>query len=123
MFKFAVQSNLVPGETLREKVELLAQWGYDGVEVSGADVLERPDELRQIAKDGPVQMTSACGGYQGWLVDPNPRARNLAIGQIQRILGEGAALGIPGLVVPAAYGIGARAGRRSERVGRCGWNR
>lgn len=107
---FAVQTTIVPGETLREKFDQLARWGYDGVEVSGADLLERPDELRRVMADTGLRVTSACGGYHGWLVDRNPRARALAIAEIQRILAVGAELGIPGLVVPAAYGIGARAG-------------
>ena len=107
---FAVQTTIVPGATLRAKFDQLACWGYDGVEVSGADLLERPDELRRVMADTGLRVTSACGGYHGWLVDRNPRARALAIAEIQRILAVGAALGIPGLVVPAAYGIGARAG-------------
>lgn len=107
---FAVQTTIVPGETLREKFDQLARWGYDGIEVSGAYLLERPDELRRVMADSGLRVTSACGGYHGWLVDRNPRARALAIAEIQRILAVGAEMGIPGLVVPAAYGIGARAG-------------
>lgn len=107
---FAVQTTIVPGETLGARFDQVARWGYDGIEVSGADLLERPDEVRRVMADTGLKVTSACGGYHGWLVDRNPRARSLAIAEIQRILAVGAELGIPGLVVPAAYGIGARAG-------------
>ncbi len=107
---FAVQTTIVPGDSLREKFDQLVRWGYDGVEVSGADLLERADEVRRARDDTGLRVTSACGGYQGWLVERNPRARALAIAQIQRILAVGAEMDIPGLVVPAAYGIGARAG-------------
>ena len=107
---FAVQTTIAQGDSLGEKFEQLVRWGYDGVEVSGADLLERADEVRRASDDTGLRVTSACGGYQGWLVERNPRARALAIAQIQRILAVGAEMGIPGLVVPAAYGIGARAG-------------
>lgn len=107
---FAVQTTIVPGDSLGQKFDQLARWGYDGIEVSGADLLERAGEVRRLITDTGLPVTSACGGYFGWLVDRNPRARGLAIAQIQRILATGAELGIPGLVVPAAYGIGARAG-------------
>ncbi|MFN8498838.1 MAG: TIM barrel protein [Anaerolineae bacterium] len=107
---FAVQTTIVPGDTLHEKFDQLVRWGYDGVEVSGADLLERPDDVRRASEATGLRVTSVCGGYQGWLVERNPRARALAIGQIQRILAVGAEMGIAGLVVPAAYGIGARAG-------------
>ena len=108
MWTFAIQSNLAPGETFAEKVERLAGWGFDGVEVSGADLLQHGEALRQAVAGSPVRVTSACAGFDGWLVDPNPRARNLAIAQIKEMLAVGAELGTAGLVSPAAYGISAR---------------
>jgi len=108
MFYFAIQSGLVPGDTFRQKFEFLAQWGYDGIEVSGVDLLARAGELRQATAESPVKVSSACGGYEGWLADPNPRARILAIAQIKEMLAAGAELGTAGLVAPAAYGIGVR---------------
>jgi sugar phosphate isomerase/epimerase len=108
MLQFAVQAGLVPGQSFHERFDLLARWGYDGIEVSGADLLRHAAELRQASQEFPVKVCSACGGYQGWLVDPNPRARHTAISEIKAILAAGAELGIAGLVVPAAYGIGSR---------------
>lgn len=108
MWRFAVQANLIPGETFREKFEWLAQWGYGGIEVSGAGLLERAEELRGLAAEYPVEITSACAGFDGWLVDRNPRARNLAIAQIKEMLAIGAELGTAGLISPAAYGIDSR---------------
>lgn len=108
MWRFAVQANLVPGTSFRERFERLARWGYDGIEVSGADLLHHADELRQAMQAFPVTVTSACAGFEGWLVDRNPRARNLAIAQIKAILAAGAELDIAGLVSPAAYGIDSR---------------
>lgn len=108
MMRFAVQANLVPGRTFLEKFDLLAQWGYDGIEVSGADLLHHLDELRGAMAVHPILVTSACAGFDGWLVDRNPRARNLAIAQIKEMLAAGAELGTAGLVSPAAYGINSR---------------
>ena len=108
MWPIALQANLVPGDSLREKFARLAEWGYDGIEVSGADLLERADELDRAQAEFPVRVTSACAGFDGWLVDRNPRARRLAIAQIKAMLAVGADLGIAGLVSPAAYGIDAR---------------
>lgn len=108
MWQFAVQANLVPGQTFGEKFERLARWGYDGIEVSGADLLHHAAELRRAVADSPIRITSACAGFEGWLVDRNPRARNLAIAQIQEMLAVAADLGTAGLVSPAAYGINSR---------------
>ncbi|MCW5853532.1 MAG: sugar phosphate isomerase/epimerase [Anaerolineae bacterium] len=109
MWRFAVQAGLIPGRDFHEKCDRLAAWGYDGVEVSGSDVVEQADEVRAAAQAAGIQVTSTCGGYHGWLVDPNPRSRALAVGEIQRILEAGARVGAAGLVAPAAYGISARA--------------
>lgn len=109
MWRYAVQAGLVPGRDLYEKCDHLARWGYAGIEVSGVDVLDHAAELRAAATASGIAVTSTCGGYTGWLVDPNPRSRNLAIGSIQRILTAGAEVGAAGLIAPAAYGISARA--------------
>ncbi|HSH79812.1 MAG TPA: sugar phosphate isomerase/epimerase family protein [Herpetosiphonaceae bacterium] len=106
--KFALQAGLVPGKTFLEKFELLARWGYDGVEVSGSDLVGRAAELREAMEAYPVRVTSACGGYTGWLVDPNPRARSLAISEISAIVEAAPGAGAVGLVTPAAFGIGTR---------------
>ncbi|HBY98294.1 MAG: sugar phosphate isomerase/epimerase [Ardenticatenaceae bacterium] len=108
MWRFAVQASLVPGTSFREQFELLARWGYDGIEVSGADLLHHTGELRQAMQESPVTVTSACAGFEGWLVDRNPRARNLAIAQIKAMLAAGAELATAGLISPAAYGIDSR---------------
>ncbi|MCB0192142.1 MAG: sugar phosphate isomerase/epimerase [Anaerolineae bacterium] len=108
MWPFAVQASLVPGQTFLEKFKLLAAWGYDGIEISGADLLQHADALQKAAATYPVRLTSACAGFEGWLVDRNPRARRLAIEQIKAMLAVGADLGIAGLISPAAYGINAR---------------
>lgn len=108
MWPLAVQADLVPGASFADKLGLLERLGYEGIEVSGRDLLERFDELERASAESPVRVTSACAGFDGWLVDRNPRARNLAIAQIGDMLAAGAALGTAGLVSPAAYGIDAR---------------
>jgi sugar phosphate isomerase/epimerase len=108
VWRFAVQAGLVPGDSFHEKFDRLARWGYDGIEVSGSDLLRHASELRRALEVYPVQVTSACAGFQGWLVDRNPRSRTLAIAEIKEILAAGAELGIAGLISPAAYGIASR---------------
>lgn len=108
MWTLAVQANLVPGASMQEKCDRLEQLGYGGIEVSGADLLRRAEELETATMSSPVRLTSACAGFEGWLVDRNPRARNLAVAEICEMLAVGAELGTAGLVSPAAYGIDSR---------------
>ena len=108
MLKFALQSGMVPGSSFAEKFDALARWGYDGVEVSGTDLRERRAELDAAVKQSGVPVVSIIGGYNGWLVDPNPRARALAIADICALLPLCAEIGAAGLIAPAAFGVSSR---------------
>jgi sugar phosphate isomerase/epimerase len=108
VWQYAVQAGLVPGDSFYDKFDRLARWGYDGIEVAGSDLLQHASELLKAMEAYPVRVTSACAGFQGWLVDRNPRARTLAIAEIKEMLAIGAELGIAGLISPAAYGIASR---------------
>lgn len=108
MWPLAVQASSIPGDGFPAKFAFLEQLGFEGIEVSGRDLLEHADALRRASASSPVRIVSACAGFDGWLVDRNPRARNLAIAQIVEMLAIGADLGTAGLVSPAAYGIDAR---------------
>jgi sugar phosphate isomerase/epimerase len=108
MLKFALQAGITPGSTLAEKLGVLARWGYDGVEVSGSDLRDRRSELLAAVKQSGVPIVSVIGGYTGWLVDPNPRTRALAIAEICALLPLCAEVGAAGLISPAAFGVSTR---------------
>lgn len=108
MLKFALQSGMVPGSSFYEKFDALARWGYDGVEVSGTDLRERRAELDGASKQSGIPVLSIIGGYTGWLVDPNPRARALAVAEISALLPLCAEIGAAGLIAPAAFGVSSR---------------
>lgn len=108
MLRFSIQSSKVPGERLAKKFELLAHWGYDGIEISGEELLAQTDELRRLTREYPVRISTALGGHEGWLVDPNPRARHVAIAQIKKLLAALVEFDASGLIEPAAYGINTR---------------
>jgi sugar phosphate isomerase/epimerase len=108
MLRFALQAGMTPGSTFAEKFANLHRWGYDGVEVGGGDLRDRRDELLRATTSSGVPIVSVIGGYTGWLVDPNPRARALAIAQISALLPLCAEVGAAGLVAPAAFGVSTR---------------
>src|SRR5688572_1309913 len=108
MLKFALQAGITPGDTLADKLDLLARWGYDAVEVGGADLRERGAELRQAIQTSGIEVCSVIGGHAGWLVDPNPRTRATAVAGIKALLPMCAEVGAVGLIAPAAFGISNR---------------
>jgi sugar phosphate isomerase/epimerase len=62
MLRFALQAGITPGDSLVEKFEHLARWGYDGVEIGGWDQTRCLPEVRSAVQQSGVPVVSAIGG-------------------------------------------------------------
>jgi sugar phosphate isomerase/epimerase len=93
----AIQENLVPCETVADRLAFALDAGFDGL------------ELRDAARPGlePVggRAPTACPELDGWLGDFDPARRRRAIDDLRRQLDGIAALGGRGVVTPAAWGM------------------
>src|SRR5918998_72192 len=96
MVRLAVQSRLVPGESLRERYDTAMRYGFDGFELSASPMI---DAAREAVRDG-VPVTAMCSGHRGWLIDPDPAEVRNAIDDIKVLLELGAELDAPLIVVP-----------------------
>lgn len=79
--------------------------GFDAMEIDGKFVLERMDELKAAIAETGVPVSTACGGYRGWIGDFQEEKRQQAIADIGEILRGLAKIGGKGIVVPAAWGM------------------
>jgi sugar phosphate isomerase/epimerase len=93
----AIQENLVPGETVADRLAFALDAGFDGL------------ELRDAARPGlePVRdrAPTACPELGGWLGDFDASARRRAIDGLRRQLDGIAALGGRGVITPPAWGM------------------
>jgi sugar phosphate isomerase/epimerase len=93
----AIQENLVPGETVADRLAAALDAGFDGL------------ELRDAARPGlePVRglAPTACPELDGWLGDFDGPARRRAIDGLRRQLDGIAALGGRAVITPAAWGM------------------
>jgi sugar phosphate isomerase/epimerase len=96
MIKLAVQSRLVPGESLREKHDNALAYGFEGIELSGFPMI---DLATEAVRDG-VPVSAMCSGHRGWFIDPDPQQIEFAIADMKRLVELGAELGAPLIVVP-----------------------
>ena len=96
MLKLAVQSRLVPGETLREKRETALRYGFDGIELSAFPMIAAAEE----AVRGGVPVSAMCSGHRGWFIDPDPTEVAACIADVKRLLELGAELDAPLIIVP-----------------------
>lgn len=105
--RISAQENLVPGASLQEKFELLADLGYNGVEVRAKGSFafrERLPELNAAVKDGVV-ISSACIEMSNFIGDFDAERRADAIDNLRSQLEVVGELGGVGVVAPASYGM------------------
>lgn len=103
--KLACQETLVPGRDLRERLDNLARWGYEGIEFHGNRLDKaRVDEIVRLTQDGPVRPAAICAGFGGCLLDPDPEQRRTAVADIKTLLGMAADMGAAGLIVVPIFG-------------------
>ena len=96
MTRLAVQSRLVPGDSLREKYDNARRYGFDGMELSGFPMI---DLAREAVRDG-VPVTAMCSGHRGWFIDPDPEQITACKEDVKVLLELGAQLDAPLIVVP-----------------------
>jgi sugar phosphate isomerase/epimerase len=96
MIRLAIQSRLVPGESLREKYDTARRYGFDGLELSGFPMI---DLAREAVRDS-VPVTAMCSGHRGWFIDPDLGQIAACKADVRVLLELGAELGAPLIVVP-----------------------
>lgn len=99
MTRLSIQSNLVPGSSLREKYDKARRYGFDGMELVGFPML---DLAREAVRD-KVPVTAMCSGHRGWFIDPDPGQIAACKEDVKAILELGAELAA-GLIVVPIYG-------------------
>ncbi len=102
--KLACQEGLVPGNSLPERLERLAAWGYEGIEFWGGGVKERVAEIQSALRNSPVRASTICAGFRGCLLDADPSQRALAMQDIRELLFVAGDIGAVGLIVVPIFG-------------------
>lgn len=105
VLKLSSQEGRIPGDSLKEKVERMAEWGFVGIEPHGGGLPQRVEEYRQALEGTPVAVSAVCAGYEGCLISHDEAERRKAVDTIKVLLDAVGALGSTGLiVVPAFHG-------------------
>jgi sugar phosphate isomerase/epimerase len=103
--KLAAQEGMVPGASLLEKMEALAQFGYEGMEFGGHNLPGREKEIARAAERSGIKVASICAGYPGCLLSPDPAVRQQAVDGIKTLLAAGGQIGcVDGLIMVPIFG-------------------
>ena len=92
-------------KNIEEKFRFVKNMGFECFEVDGKMLMDNAEEIKRAIEVTGLPVSSACGGYRGWIGDFIEERRLNGIEdlkQIIRLLGE---VGGTGVVVPAAWGM------------------
>lgn len=94
----------MPGRDLREKLDKLAEWGYEGIEFWGGGLQDRVGEINAACDGAAVKPSTICAGYGGCPLDPDPEQRRIAIEDAKVLLKVAADIGAVGLIFVPIFG-------------------
>lgn len=92
-------------KNMTEKLQYVKDMGFDCFEIDGKVLVENVEEVKKAVQETGVKVTTACGGYRGWIGDFIEEKRLNGIEDLKKILHAIKEVGGTGVVVPAAWGM------------------
>lgn len=88
-----------------EKFNFLKELGFKAFEIDGKALMDNAEAVKQAVEKTGMPVTTACGGYRGWIGDFDEEKRLAGIEDLKDIIKKIAYVGGTGVVVPAAWGM------------------
>ena len=103
--KLALQTGLIPGKDISDKLKWAADNGVEGIEISAWGYKpENFDQARRDFENTPVPVVSICGNSSFDFLDPDPAKRRKSMDECKQYLALAGALGAVGQIVPPIFG-------------------
>lgn len=90
---------------IMDKFFFVKELGFDCFEIDGKVLIENIDVIQKAMDKSGLIISTACGGYNGWIGDFDNERRVNGIKEIKEILRCISLVGGSGVVVPAAWGM------------------
>lgn len=103
--KIGTQNQAFFPVNIKDRFRYLKDNGFEGYEIDGKELVEYLDEVKEAIMETGLPVTTACGGYSGWIGDFIEERRLNGLEEIKRILMALQEVGGKGIVVPAAWGM------------------
>lgn len=103
--KIGTQNQAFFPSDILEKFKYVKSMGFDSFEIDGKLLVENLPAVKAAIAETGLPVSTACGGYDGWIGDFIEERRLNGLQQITRILEALAEVGGKGIVVPAAWGM------------------
>lgn len=92
-------------QNLTEKFRFIKSMGFECFEIDGKVLMEHTAEVKEAIEASGLPVSSACGGYRGWIGDFIEEKRLNGVEDLKVILRALKTVGGTGVVVPAAWGM------------------
>ncbi len=93
--RLGLQDRFAPGRRVREKFESARRYGFDAIEISMDSIATAREAVHER-----VTVSAICGGYRGWLIDPDAERRRTAREDLVQLIELAGELGCGCVVVP-----------------------
>ncbi|PJN86868.1 sugar phosphate isomerase/epimerase family protein [Bacillus sp. mrc49] len=103
--KIGTQDQAFFPRDMKEKFLFLKEAGFEGYEIDGKLLVDHLEEVKDAIEETGLPVTTACGGYTGWIGDFDEERRLNGLAEIKKILEALKEVGGKGIVVPAAWGM------------------
>jgi sugar phosphate isomerase/epimerase len=103
VLKLSVQEGIVPGHSLKDKLDRMEKWDYVGLETGGNGLARRVKQYKEALKGRPIKMSAICSGFDGVLVSEKPEVRRRAVQTMKDILTAAGELESTGLIIVPAF--------------------
>ena len=90
---------------MTEKFQFIKNMGFTCFEIDGKELVENLEKVKQAIDKTGLPVSTACGGYRGWIGDFIEEKRLNGIEDLKAILHAIKEVGGTGVVVPAAWGM------------------
>lgn len=102
--RLVCQEGLLPGGDRREKFHNAREYGFDGIEIGGRGLKGSLNEYKELSHEFGLPVTTICLGWEGCLLDADPKERDKAVSGMIELLQMGDQLGGAHLIVPPIFG-------------------
>ncbi len=92
-------------KNILEKFKFAKSLGFECFEIDGKLLMEHVEEVKEAIRESGLPVSTACGGYRGWIGDFIEEKRLNGIEDLKVILRAIKEVGGTGVVVPAAWGM------------------
>jgi len=109
------QEGRIPGDSLEQKLQRMAEWGFDGIEFGGGGLADRVESIKKALAGTDLKASAICAGYSGVPISENEATRREFVESSKPLLDAAGAISSTGMIVVPAFNGQTKLGNQEAR--------